>query len=78
MKTFSFFEVEERNANDLIDLLNNARFMNRNIVVEFAQEKNENPFDKGNYRKDNWKSKSTGWKKYGGSSRNRKERLQFS
>ena len=78
MKTFSFFEVEERNAGNLIDVLNNARFMNRNLVVEFAQEKNEIPSDNRHSGRDNWKSKTTSRKKYAGSSRNKRGRLQYS
>ena len=43
LKTFSFFEVEAGNADDLIEVLNNARFMDRRVAVEFAQEKSVKP-----------------------------------
>ncbi len=43
LKTFSFFEVEAGNADDLIEVLNNARFMDRKVAVEFAQEKSDKP-----------------------------------
>ena len=39
LKTFSFFEVEAGNENDIIEALNNARFMDRKVAVEIAQEK---------------------------------------
>ncbi len=42
LKTFSFFEVEERNADSLIGALNNAKFMDRRVAVEIAKEKNDN------------------------------------
>jgi ATP-dependent RNA helicase DeaD len=43
LKTFSFFEVEAGNADDLIEVLNNAKFMDRRVAVEFAQEKSVKP-----------------------------------
>jgi ATP-dependent RNA helicase DeaD len=42
LKTFSFFEVEAGYADDLIGALNNAKFMERRVAVEIAQEKTEN------------------------------------
>lgn len=39
LKTFSFFEVEAGHAPDLIEALNNAKFMNQRVAVEIAQEK---------------------------------------
>jgi ATP-dependent RNA helicase DeaD len=78
LKTFSFFEVEERYAKNLIDALKDIRFMNRKIFVEFAQEKSENATDQCRYKTDGWKSDKPGKKKYGGKSKNRKGRLQFS
>jgi ATP-dependent RNA helicase DeaD len=39
LKSFSFFEVEPAYANDLIGVLNNAKFNNRKVAVEIAQEK---------------------------------------
>ena len=47
LKTFSFFEVEEGYADDLIAVLNNATFDNRRVAVEIAQEKTDRP--KGEY-----------------------------
>jgi ATP-dependent RNA helicase DeaD len=43
LKTFSFFEVEAGHADDLIGALNNAKFMNRRVAVEIAQEKTDRP-----------------------------------
>ena len=39
MRSFSFFEVEEGYSDDIISSLRKARFMNRKVVVEIAQEK---------------------------------------
>jgi ATP-dependent RNA helicase DeaD len=94
LKTFSFFEVDERNAKNLIDALKDVRFMNRRIIAEFAQEKADrslalrdklrtdslsgNPADQGRYKSDNWKSDRSGRKKYRGGNKNKKGRLQFS
>jgi len=41
LKTFSFFEVESESADFLIDALNNAKFNDRRVAVEIAQEKTE-------------------------------------
>jgi ATP-dependent RNA helicase DeaD len=41
LKTFSFFEVEAGHADDLIRALNNAKFLNRRVAVEIAQEKTD-------------------------------------
>ncbi len=41
MRTFSFFEVQEEYAADLITALNNSRFMDRRVAVEIAQPKPE-------------------------------------
>jgi ATP-dependent RNA helicase DeaD len=52
LKTFSFFEVETGFADTLIEALNNAKFMNRRVAVEIAQEKTEKQGnDKFNGRK---------------------------
>jgi ATP-dependent RNA helicase DeaD len=45
LKTFSFFEIEAGNADDLIGALNNTRFMDRKVAVEIAQEKSVKPAD---------------------------------
>jgi len=45
LKTFSFFEIEAGNADDLIGALNNTRFMDRKVAVEIAQEKSVKPSD---------------------------------
>jgi len=41
LKSFSFFEVDPDYANDLIGALNNAKFMDRRVAVEIAQEKSD-------------------------------------
>jgi ATP-dependent RNA helicase DeaD len=41
LKTFSFFEVEAEYADYLIGALNNAKFNDRRVAVEIAQEKPE-------------------------------------
>ena len=41
LKTFSFFEVESEYADLLIEALNNAKFNDRRVAVEIAQEKPE-------------------------------------
>jgi len=76
MKTFSFFEVEERYSKSLINALNDVRYMNRQVVVEFAQEKAENDEENGRQRRDRWKNDRPGKRKYGGG--NKKKRLQYS
>lgn len=43
LKTFSFFEVEAGYADNLIGALNNAKFMDRRVAVEIAQEKSDKP-----------------------------------
>ncbi|MGD0342681.1 MAG: DEAD/DEAH box helicase [Bacteroidales bacterium] len=41
MKTFSFFEVEEQFSDEIISALNNAKFNDRRVAVEIAQERPE-------------------------------------
>ncbi|MDO9580592.1 MAG: DEAD/DEAH box helicase [Bacteroidales bacterium] len=41
LKSFSFFEVEASFADYLIEALNNAKFMERRVAVEIAQEKTD-------------------------------------
>jgi ATP-dependent RNA helicase DeaD len=41
MKTFSFFEIEESHADEVIDALSKAKFNDRRIAVEIAQAKPE-------------------------------------
>jgi ATP-dependent RNA helicase DeaD len=41
LKSFSFFEVDADYADDLIGALKNAKFMERKVNVEIAQEKND-------------------------------------
>jgi ATP-dependent RNA helicase DeaD len=41
MKTFSFFEVDPRYADELIRNLNNTTFMDRRVAVDIAQERGE-------------------------------------
>jgi ATP-dependent RNA helicase DeaD len=47
LKTFSFFEVEAGYADDLIGALSKAKFMDRRVAVEIAQEKGEKPARNG-------------------------------
>jgi ATP-dependent RNA helicase DeaD len=47
LKTFSFFEVEAGYADDLIGALSKAKFMDRRVAVEIAQEKGEKPARSG-------------------------------
>jgi ATP-dependent RNA helicase DeaD len=61
LKTFSFFEVDADNADDIIGALNNARFMDRRVAVEIAQEKSVKP-DQGEYprkKKSGWSDRSS-------------------
>ncbi len=39
LKTYSFFEVEPANSDEIINALNKSRFNDRRVVVEIAQEK---------------------------------------
>ncbi|HOO99396.1 MAG TPA: DEAD/DEAH box helicase [Bacteroidales bacterium] len=48
LKNFSFFEVENNHTTSLIKALNKAKFMNRKVAVEVAQEKTVQS-GKGNY-----------------------------
>jgi len=43
LKTFSFFEVEAGYADELIKSLTDAKFMDRRVAVEIAQEKTDKP-----------------------------------
>lgn len=43
MKSFSFFEVEESYADYLISVLNKAKFDDKRVVLELAQEKDSKP-----------------------------------
>lgn len=66
MKTFSFFEVGEEYADHLIDALKQAKFNDRKVIVEVAQEKNqssEREFSKGG-KKAKWKDREPGKKRY--------------
>jgi ATP-dependent RNA helicase DeaD len=47
LKTFSFFEVDPGYADDLIASLNNAKFNDRRVAVEIAQEKTDRPREGG-------------------------------
>jgi ATP-dependent RNA helicase DeaD len=47
LKSFSFFEVEPGYADDLIKVLNNAKFMKQKVAVEVAQPKNGKPENGG-------------------------------
>jgi ATP-dependent RNA helicase DeaD len=72
MKTFSFFEVEAGYAEEVIDALSKARFNDRRVAVEVAQEKTESrgegrSHEKGK-RKEKWSDRRTDKrsdKKYG-------------
>ena len=58
MKTFSFFEVEEKNVHKIIKAFNNTEFYGRKISIEIASEKSgkERKWGKGS---DNKKSKKS-------------------
>ena len=43
LKGFSFFEVEESYADDLITVLNKAKFLEKRVAVEIAKEKTDGP-----------------------------------
>jgi len=43
LKNFSFFEVEAGHSDSLIRSLNNAKFMDKKVAVEIAQEKTDKP-----------------------------------
>lgn len=66
MKSFSFFEIEEHAADDLIRSLGNTRYLDRKITVEIAQERNSKPFKKEIHRnrESKWSHKNNGKKKY--------------
>jgi ATP-dependent RNA helicase DeaD len=55
LKTFSFFEVDNDHADEIINALNNARFNDRRVAVEIAQEKTDDNSSGG--RSDRKKSK---------------------
>src|SRR5664280_403372 len=56
MKTFSFFEVEEQFSDEVITVLNNAKFNDRRVAVEIAQERTEknDSGDRSEKRKAKW------------------------
>jgi ATP-dependent RNA helicase DeaD len=43
LKGFSFFEVEEAYADDLMEVLNRAKFLEKRVAVEIAKEKSDRP-----------------------------------
>jgi ATP-dependent RNA helicase DeaD len=43
LKGFSFFEVEENYADEVIEALNKAKFMGKKVAVEIAQERTDAP-----------------------------------
>ena len=51
MKTFSFFEVEEEYSDEIIAALNNAKFNDRRVAVEIAQERPEKDESGNRYEK---------------------------
>jgi len=59
LKTFSFFEVEESHADEVIDVLNKSRFNDRRVAVEIAQAKSEiRKHDReSGKRKDEWEDR---------------------
>jgi len=58
MKTFSFFEVEAGYAEEVIEALSKARFNDRRVAVEVAQERNENRDEGGREGRDKTKRKN--------------------
>lgn len=62
MKSFSFFEIENRFVDGLIGSMNNTRFMNRKVAVEIAQQKPVNngqirSYESGSYK---WSGRNNG------------------
>ena len=51
LKTFSFFEVDADHADYLIEALNKAKFNDRRVAVEIAQEKTDRPRENDYERK---------------------------
>ncbi len=51
LKSFSFFEIEADRVNDLIRALNKTKYLNREVVVEVALERNLNPGKYENHEK---------------------------
>jgi ATP-dependent RNA helicase DeaD len=67
LKTFSFFEVANKYSDELIRVLNDSRFKDRNVVVEVAQERTSHD-GQGKFqdrKKVRWQSKTSGRKKSG-------------
>ena len=67
LKTFSFFEVEESYADNLIASLSDATFMDRRVAVEIAQEKPGKSGKDGDHRskKAKWSDRKSGKKHQG-------------
>jgi len=65
LKTFSFFEVGEQDADYLIKTLNSSRFNERKVVVEIATEKPEGhrEADRSVKRKAKWSDRKPGKRK---------------
>jgi ATP-dependent RNA helicase DeaD len=58
MKTFSFFEVEAGYAEEVIEALSKARFNDRRVAVEVAQERTENRDEGGREGREKAKRKN--------------------
>lgn len=58
MKSFSFFEVEASYAERLLTNMNNAKYLNRKVTVEFAQERKQIDETQASFRSK--KDKSSG------------------
>jgi len=65
LKSFSFFEVDPGYADNLIGALNNAKFMDRRVVVEIAQEKSDKHKQRDNkgHRTAKWSDRKPGKRK---------------
>jgi ATP-dependent RNA helicase DeaD len=65
LKSFSFFEVEPDDADFVMNILNNAKFRNRRVSVEIAQEKTEDKAyrEKNSNRDEPWNDRKKGKRK---------------
>ncbi|MDQ1332361.1 MAG: ATP-dependent helicase DeaD [Bacteroidota bacterium] len=67
LKTFSFFEVDNDHADEIINALNNARFNDRRVAVEIAQEKtnDHSSGDRSDRKKSKWSDRRPDRKRSG-------------
>ena len=67
LKTFSFFEIENEHADEIINALNNAKFNDRRVAVEIAQEKTDDQRsdDRSDRKKAKWSDRRPDKKRSG-------------